>query len=126
MFDTLKALKKLPGLMQDLTRAVATLLQRIGTMAINIDDIKAKLEASIAQATANTDALASVQTLLQGLRETVTSLDARVAELQAAIDADEDVSTEDLQALRDGLDALGTKLAEQTTATGVLLNTPSA
>lgn len=119
----------LMGLPRDLrgfTRSVHAIIRRIDLMAIDITDIKAALASAVSKTEQNTSTLGSIKTLLEGIRATVTTLDARVVELQAQIENDEDVTPEDLQGLRDGLGVLGTKLDEQATAEAVILNTPPA
>lgn len=83
-----------------------------------IDDILAKQDAALAKATANTDALSAIKTILDANTATI-------ADLKAQLDA-AGANPAKLQALSDNMDKILAAADNQATAEAALANTPAA
>lgn len=99
-------------------RQLLALHQKVDYIMVSIDDLQAKADAALAKATANTDALGAIKTLLDANV-------AQIADLKAQLTA-AGTDPAKLQALSDTMDKLVAQSDTQAAAEAALSGTPAA
>lgn len=94
------------------------ILERIDTAMATIDEILAKQDQALAKATANTDALSAIKTILDANTATIADLQAQLA--AAGTDPAK------LQAVSDNMDKILGATDNQAAAEAALAGTPAA
>lgn len=98
--DLFKRRPRPPKIEERILAALGVINARMRSIMTLLDDIKAKLQAAIAAATANTDATAALTDYINALKGQIATLQTQLAEAVANSD------TAALQAISEGLDGL--------------------